>query len=357
MQLNTMDVGLLAVLAAVLAGPFLHKKIEHNLEAFLLAMGIAAVTISARWDLHLLEEAATEPVIKGIVPAVLVAGLLFHYGQRHVEGGMHGILRVVPLKVLVFLFIVLLGLLSSAITAIVASLLLVEGLNVLPLEPKGKIPVVVMACFAIGLGASLTPVGEPLTTITLSKLQGEPYHAGFWFFFEHLALYVVPGVLAFGLLALPFTKRAPAKEAALARAAQGAASGHADAGMKEVFIRGLKVYLFIVALVFLGAGFQVLIDKYLVHVSAKPLYWINMSSAVLDNATLAAAEISPRMSLEQIKTALMGLLVSGGMLIPGNIPNIISASKLGITSREWAKVGVPVGLVAMVVYFIWLEVL
>ena len=76
-----------------------------------------------------------------------------------------------------------------------------------------------------------------------------------------------------------------------------------------------------------------------------------MISAVLDNATLTAAEISPEMSLEQIKAVLMGLLIAGGMLIPGNIPNIISAHKLKITSKEWAKLGIPIGLVMMVIYF------
>ena len=77
-----------------------------------------------------------------------------------------------------------------------------------------------------------------------------------------------------------------------------------------------------------------------------------MISAVLDNATLTAAEISPNMSLVQIRAILMGLLISGGMLIPGNIPNIICANKLNITSKEWAKVGLPIGFVAMVVYFV-----
>ena len=48
-----------------------------------------------------------------------------------------------------------------------------------------------------------------------------------------------------------------------------------------------------------------------------------MVSAILDNATLAAAEIGPALTESQIKSALMGLLISGGMLIPGNIPNII----------------------------------
>jgi len=58
------------------------------------------------------------------------------------------------------------------------------------------------------------------------------------------------------------------------------------------------------------------------------------------------------MTQAQINAALMGLLISGGMLIPGNIPNIISAGKLGITSGQWAKLGVPLGLVLNSLYFI-----
>jgi predicted cation transporter len=72
-----------------------------------------------------------------------------------------------------------------------------------------------------------------------------------------------------------------------------------------------------------------------------------MVSAVLDNATLTAAEIGTSMSLIQIKSALLGLLIAGGMLIPGNIPNIICAGKLKIKSREWARFGVPLGLLVM----------
>ncbi len=60
------------------------------------------------------------------------------------------------------------------------------------------------------------------------------------------------------------------------------------------------------------------------------------------------------MSERKIVFVLMGLLVSGGMLIPGNIPNIISASKLGIRSREWAAAAVPLGLVLMAGYFLLL---
>ncbi len=45
------------------------------------------------------------------------------------------------------------------------------------------------------------------------------------------------------------------------------------------------------------------------------------------------------------------------MLIPGNIPNIIAADKLGIRSRTWARVGVPLGLMLLLGYFIMLFVI
>jgi predicted cation transporter len=57
------------------------------------------------------------------------------------------------------------------------------------------------------------------------------------------------------------------------------------------------------------------------------------------------------MTTAQVKGIIMGVVISGGMLIPGNIPNIIAANKLRISSSSWAKVGMPFGLVMMAVYF------
>ena len=111
------------------------------------------------------------------------------------------------------------------------------------------------------------------------------------------------------------------------------------------------------ALTLLGEGFKPLIDRYVIGLDARILYWINMVSAILDNATLTAAEISPRMTHEQVRAVLMGLLISGGMLIPGNIPNIIAAGKLHIRSREWARAAIPIGVVLLVVYYAVLFVL
>jgi predicted cation transporter len=77
-----------------------------------------------------------------------------------------------------------------------------------------------------------------------------------------------------------------------------------------------------------------------------------MVSAVLDNATLTAIEISPDMALSQIICVVMGLLIAGGMLIPGNIPNIVAAGRLKISMQEWAKIGVPIGLALMAIFFV-----
>jgi predicted cation transporter len=167
---------------------------------------------------------------------------------------------------------------------------------------------------------------------------------------NQLGVLIVLGVLACSVFAMFYV----GKKAEKVEVTQ---MGTEAGGLREVFVRAGKVWLFVSALFLLGAGMEVLIFKYLVQVPDYVLFWVNMVSAILDNATLTAAEISPYMSQKQINAALYGLLISGGMLIPGNIPNIISAGKLGITSSEWARLGVPVGLALNAVYFVVVFVL
>jgi predicted cation transporter len=347
---TSVDMGLFAIVLVVLIAPFKVKIAEKNLEAFLFIMGALAVTLTSSWSAELVKLAAEEPVIKGIVPAVLVAGLLFFYGQKQFQAFMNGLVKRMNVSVIIFAATLILGIICSVITAIIASLFLCEIANTLPLARKDKINFVIVACFAIGLGAVLTPLGEPLSTIAITKLQGPPYHAGFFYLFDQLGVLILLGVLACSIFGMFYV----GKNAAKAEVTQmGAEAG----GIKEVFIRAGKVWLFVSALFLLGAGMEVLIFKYLTKIPDYILFWVNMISAILDNATLTAAEISPAMSQRQINAALYGLLISGGMLIPGNIPNIISAGKLGITSGEWAKLGVPFGLALNAVYFVVVFVL
>ncbi len=385
---DLVDVGLIAIFVAVLLAPFLWKKVESNLEVFILVMGLLAALVSGVLhgsgqgaNIALIREAAWEPLAKGIVPAVLVAGLVFHYARGHVRAGMSWLLKKVSLKWTVFALVVGLGAISSVVTAILAALILVELAWVIPLDSRRRVELAVIGCFSIGLGAVLTPMGEPLSTIAVAALQGPPYNAGFFFMLVHLGIYVVPGLFMFGMLAAHRVGGGRTRESGnrppvetteqesreqqpqpqqLERPTGLSAREQAVPGIQgretldDVLIRVLKVYIFVTGLIFLAGGLSVLIERYIVNVPASGLYWMNTASAVLDNATLTAAEISAKLSLIQIKSALMGLLLSGGMLIPGNIPNIIAAGKLKISSREWARVGVPLGLAAMVVYFVWI---
>jgi len=334
-------IGLFVILVVVLIAPFSVKIIEEELEIFLFVIGCFAITITSQWSAFLIKEALIEPI--KITLAVFIAGFLFRALQKSIARSVNKIVDAIGLRLFAFLVIVMLGFLSSVITAIIAALVLVEVVTHLTLERRSEILMVILACFSIGLGAALTPIGEPLSTIAIAKLKGAPYHADFFFLFRHLWLFIMPRVLLFGLLGAILM---PGKR----QKVQGLMVGREE-NVRDISIRTLKVYLFVMALIFLGKGFSPIIEVYISKMPHQRLYWLNTLSAVVDNATLAAAEIDPGMTLLQIKSALMSLLVAGGMLIPGNIPNIICANKLKIKSSEWARFGLPLGLLVMAGYF------
>jgi predicted cation transporter len=332
------------IMGLVLLLPFSVKKVEEELEAFLLVMGGLAVTASGSWSLHLIRESLVEPI--KISLAVLAVGFLFRLARPHLRQAVSRIVRLLGLRLAVFAIVLLLGLSSSLITAIIAALILAETVTALRLERHYEVRLVVCACYAIGLGAALTPLGEPLSTIVVSKLKGPPHNADFLYLARLLGSWIVPGIA--------LTAAAAAWK--VGRHAAAADSLHEDKVEqdRDIILRAAKVYAFVMALVYLGAGLSPLAERTVAAVPDWALYWLNSASAILDNATLAAAEIVPAMSPRKLTFILMGLLISGGMLIPGNIPNIISASKLGIRSREWAAAAVPLGLVLMTGYFILL---
>ena len=336
-----MIIGLLIVLALILILPFVFKPIEHNLEYFLLVMGIAATLISGTLSTGLLLHIFENYLLYFITGAVLVAGFIFRISVGKIKKFVGYATKRLPISIFVFLLIMILGLVSSLITAIIAALILVEIVHALPFKHSQKVKLTVISCFAIGLGSALTPIGEPLSTIVVSSLK-----ADFMYLFRNIGIYVIPGVLVMAILG-----------AVVAKMMQNSWKDENEGvleleSIKAVFVRAIKIFLFIIALELLGSGFKPLINTYVIHLPSMLLYWINISSAVLDNATLAAAEVSPAMSTKQIQAILMGLLLSGGMLIPGNIPNIISAGKMSIKSREWAKIGLPLGLALLIIYFV-----
>jgi predicted cation transporter len=331
---------LIIIFLLVLLLPLRVKVVENNIELFIFIMGAITAITSGSWSKDLFLKAASNPI--GITIAVLIASLLLKWFHRSIDRFINQLLRALSFRWCVALTVITLGLVSSIITAIISSLLLVAIVTSMRLDTKSTVRYVVLSCFSIGLGASLTPVGEPVATIAINKL-GED----FFYLIHLLGPIIIPLIILLGILAAILVK----KPKHLHEFREAHINNET---YEEVFYRGIKIYLFVMGLTLLGSGFKTVIDLYIIHLNTPLLYWINMVSAVLDNATLAAAEMSPQMGEQKVRAVLLGLLISGGMLIPGNIPNIIAANKLGISSKEWAYFGVPVGFIIMLIISVFL---
>lgn len=335
---------LLIILVITALAPLLIKKVEENLEPFLLVMGLIASLAAGALTADNVIEIFGNKLLYIITAAVFVVSFLFRFFEDKIGTFNSFMLKHLPLKLIVFLLVVCLGFISSVITAIVASLLLTEFMTLLPIDRKAKVRVSIIGCFSIGLGAALTPVGEPLPTIVISKLDER-----FTYLITLIGAYVFVGILLLGVLSTFFVSNSfrenfeengdvifiPERETT-----------------SKIVIRSVKIFVFVVGLDLLGNGFKPLIDAYVIHWDNSLLYFANMLSAILDNATLAAAEVSPAMTVLQIKSIMMSLLVSGGMLITGNIPNIITAGRLKISVKEWAKFAVPLGIFMLMGFYI-----
>src|SRR5699024_5345297 len=101
-----------------------------------------------------------------------------------------------PYRLFMALFVIIMGLISSLITAIIAAIILFADVGVLKMDRKSEIRLVILAYVAIGMGAALTPLVEPLSTIVVNKLD-----ESFLYLLKLIGIYVIPGVVVFGLLA------------------------------------------------------------------------------------------------------------------------------------------------------------
>jgi predicted cation transporter len=329
-----------ALIGLLLVGPVVSHLVEEQIELFFLAIGLLAMTLAGAWRWEVVRHAVEEPV--WITLAVIVAGVIFDRLRGPMDRGMEWLRARVARPFLCSSAVFLVASFSSVITAILAALVLVEVVGFLRLDARARLRVTVAGCFAIGLGASLTPLGEPLSTLAADALG-----LGFTGLFTLLAPYVLPGMLTCSIVAGLFALGEQGEESAPAVVL-------AFAHLRESFfyscIRGLRVYVFVAALVLVSRAFADLALRYVPMLSDGQLFWANTVSAVMDNATLVALEIHT-IDPARARSAIIALLVAGGMLIPGNIPNIVAAGALRIGAGSWAKVGIPMGLALLGIYF------
>ncbi len=324
---------------AVLFGPILIEPIERNLEFFFLIVGLLTAWMMGQFGPALIWAALREPL--SFTLAVLVFGAGFRLAHSRLDQLLALIIPPLGTRWICSGLTIILALLAPLITPVVAALVFVEAIALLRLERPIEVTVTVLACFAIGLGAGITPLGMPGIAVVLAAL-----HADFWYLARLLGPFILAGVLLISLaiLFLPFGSRHPT---------------HAPVGEESwrfvLLIRPVKMYVFIAGLVALSEALRPSLEAYVARLPGGLLFWLNTFSAVVNNSTLAVVEIGPGLGANQQRAALLGLLISGGMLISGNLPNVVAASRLGITSRQWARIGLAVWLPLMLVCFAVLE--
>ena len=330
------------VVANLLVWPLASRWVESHLEIFLLMVGAAAVTISGGWIVDFIYETLQYPVNVAFI--VLVVSVIFNNYSRYIFRVLFAFFRKLEPQYSFALLVFLLGITSSLVSVTVAALVLAEVLKVVNLERLSTVRITVFACYAIGLGAVLTPLAEPLGLIINNALTGAPHFADFFFLMRHFFVWIAPAIL-------------------LLSAAAGYSARHAGTTMqmhiredKETYGSMLRrtwhIYMFVAALNLISAGLRPLAQSTITHLGGKVLFLANAVSVIIDNATLAAIEIVPTISMNDLIYMVIGLAAFGSMLVQGNLPNIVAAEKLGIKSREWASVAVPTGLVLMGAYFI-----
>jgi predicted cation transporter len=323
------------VVVVVLLGPVFVGAIERNLELFFLLIGLLTACVMRQFDAALVWAALSEPL--SFTLAVLVFGATFRLLRDYLDQLLRIEIQSMDPRLLCFCLAIMLGFLAPFITPVVSALVFVEAISLLRRDRRSEIAATVFACFAIGFGAGLSPLGMPGIAVVLRSL-----HADFWYLARLLGAFVVVGVFlaAAPILFLPFASGEPIDT-----------TDGKDSWRTVLLIRPGKVYVFIAGLVALSVGLRPVVDAYIPRLPGGLLFWMNTVSAVVNNSTLAAVEIGPSLSMSQQRAAFLGLLISGGALVTGNIPNIVAASRLGITSREWAKIGLGAGALLLILCF------
>ena len=341
-----MNILLALVALHLLIVPLVSRWAESHLELFLLAVGAVAVTVSGGWSFELVRKTLSSPVYVSFI--VVVVSVIFNNYSRYIFRVLFAFFRTLEPRYSFALLVLLLGMASSLVSVTVAALVLAEVLQVVSLEHNTTVKITVFACYAIGLGAVLTPLAEPMGLVINNALAGPPHHADFFFLARHFLGWIFPAVCGLAVAA-------------------GFAARHAGTTMQmhiredkenytSILRRTLHIYMFVAALTLISTGLRPLALSTITHLDGKVLFFANAVSVIIDNATLAAIEIVPTISRTDLVYMVVGLAAFGSMLVQGNLPNIVAAEKLAIKSREWAAVAVPTGLVLMAVYFVLLSV-
>lgn len=330
----------------LLIWPLKSRWVESHLELFLLGVGAIAVTISGAWSKEVITETLSSPVNVSFI--VIVISAIFNNYSRYIFRILFAFFKTLEPRYSFALLTLFLGVTSSLFSVTVAALILAEVLKVVNLERDATVKIAVFSCYAIALGAVLTPLAEPMGLVINKALAGPPHNADFFFLLRHFFWWIMPAIAVLAVVA-----GYAARNAGTTLQMQIKEDKETYA---TILLRTLHIYMFVAALTLISTGLRPLAQSTITRLDGKILFLANSVSVIIDNATLAAIEIVPTISANDLIYMVIGLAAFGSMLVQGNLPNIVAAEKLGIKSREWAAIAVPTGLALMGGYFIWLSI-
>jgi predicted cation transporter len=248
MELNPAELGLYAIIVAALIGPFAIKRVKQNLEAFLFLMGICAIAVSRSWHVDFIEESFQSPVMLGMVLSMLVAGAIIRYRGMHFKSLNDFVGDEITLKVVFFEIVVVLGLLASIVTPVLPFFVLVEVVNLLPIQRPTRAILMMLAGLSVGLGASLGPGGAPFSAIALTKMQGNIYPTSLIHLTGMLSAYLLPCILLLGLISTVLSARTALKERP---------ASECKVTLKGAATWCVRACMFLVALLLVGGAFGI----------------------------------------------------------------------------------------------------
>src|SRR5208337_1222420 len=147
------------VIVVVLLRPVFVGAIERNLELFFLLIGLLTACVMRQFNAALVWAALSEPL--SFTLAVLVFGATFRLLRDYLDQLLREAISLLEPRILCFWLAIVLGFLAAFITPVVSALVFVEAISLLRFDRGIEIAATVFACFAIGLGAGLTPLGMP----------------------------------------------------------------------------------------------------------------------------------------------------------------------------------------------------
>lgn len=179
---------------------------------------------------------------------VLAVGAVIRYRRPHPDDMNDSLIDGITLKVIFFEIVVVLGLLAGIVTPIIPFFVLVEVVNLLPIERRARASLMLLACLSVLLGAAVTPGDGPFSTIAATKMDGLSHPEQLLPLSNLFSISLIPYLLLLGLISTLFAGRSTFKERP---AKEGAVT------FKNATNLGVRACMFVGALLLVGGAFGV----------------------------------------------------------------------------------------------------